>query len=216
MTTVRISTASDRVRVIAEDRDDVFVDGDAQLDVAGEVSTVCEIVGKVTVRVPDGTDIIVGTQSGRISVEGAAGAVAATTSSGRIEVESGTTVDARSESGRITVDRASGVCRVRAESGRVEIGASGGADVSTNSGRISLEDVAGPVWAHCVSGRISIKMSEVHDVDVESVSGRISVALPNGTAVHHLNGKDDATPTPAACDCAVRTTSVSGRIEVTP
>jgi DUF4097 and DUF4098 domain-containing protein YvlB len=140
--------------------------------------------------------------------------VAANTKSGRIEVESGTTVDARSQSGRVTVLRATGVCRVRAESTRVEIGASAGADASTNSGRITLENVDGPVRAHCISSRIEIEMAGAHDVDADTVSGRISVTLPAGTAVHRLTGKDDDSPAPAGCDCTVRATSISGRIQV--
>ena len=96
------------------------------------------------------------------------------------------------------------------------IGASAGADVSAVSGRIELNKVDGPVRAHCVSGRISIKMAGAHDVDADTVSGRIEVGLPKGTAVHHLSGKNLLEPQPADCDCTVRATSVSGRVEVTP
>lgn len=216
MTAVRISTASGRVRVIAEARDDVHVDGDATVDSRDETTTVVTASGRVVVRVPEGTDVVVGTDSGRVEVHGRAGGIAATTTSGRIEVDEGTNVDARSESGRIVVGRATGVCRIRGNTGRVEIGASAGADASTNSGRIVLRDVDGPVRAHCISGRIEIGMAAAHDVDAETVSGRITVTMPDGTTVHRLQGKDDDSPPPADSDCSVRATSISGRIRVQP
>ena len=110
VTAVRISTTSGRVRVIAEDRRDVTFDGDGRVDEAGDTTTITSAAGRLTVRVPAKSSVVVGSVSGRVTVEGPAGTVAITTTSGRIDVESGTAVDARADSGRITVGTASGVC----------------------------------------------------------------------------------------------------------
>lgn len=213
MTAVRISNGNGRVRVIAEDRDDVAVDG-GTTDEADGLTTVTSHSDRVVVRVPIGTDVVVGTSSGRITVDGSVGALAATTESGRIEIESARTVDARAETGAITVEHAVEMCRARANTGRIEVGRSGAADVSTTTGRIELKQVDGPVHAHCVSGRIRIEMLAPHDVDADTVSGSVRVSMPSGTRVHLLDGKDDDTPAPPDCHCSVRASSVTGRVSV--
>ncbi len=214
MTTVRISTTSGGVRVLAEERHDTAIDGHARVDEADGITTVVGGSDRLTVRVPNGTDVVVGTDSGKVEIKGRVGAVATTTTSGRIDIETATTVDARSSTGRIQVRHASGRCRIQGATGRIEIGGCGGADVSTETGRIELKGVNGPVHAHCVSGRIDVEMVDAHDVDAETISGRVEVALPRGTVVHHLRGRDDDTPQPEGCDCAVRATSVTGRVHV--
>ena len=59
-------------------------------------------------------------------------------------------------------------------------------------------------------------MAAAHDVDADTVSGRITITMPKGTTIHHLSGKADKSPAPAGCDCSVRATSVSGRVQVEP
>lgn len=201
MTAVRISTTSNRVVVVAEDRPDVTVDGAARVAEAGGVTTIDQVRGRLSVRVPLGTDVVVGSASARVEVRGAAGDVAVTSESGRVSVEQARTVDVRSSSGRIEVGRVAGECRLRSISGRVQVERCGGADASTTSGRVVLRGVDGPVRAHCVSGRIEVVLESAHDVDAETVSGRISVSLPPGV-------RGDGS------DCICRARSVSGRIAV--
>ncbi|MCP3910814.1 MAG: DUF4097 family beta strand repeat protein [Actinomycetia bacterium] len=201
MSSVRISTTSGRVHVRAEPRDDVEVEGDADVSIDPGCTTVSGQTGKVLVRVPIGTNIRVGTNAGRVTMDGPIGDVAVVTESGRVEVDNAQDVDVRSGSGRVKIARANGWCRVRSVSGRVEVGACAGADVSTDSGRVSLAGVEGPTRAHCVDGRIDLEMTAAADVDAATVTGRIQVSFPRGVE--------------AGVDCTVATNSISGRVEVT-
>jgi DUF4097 and DUF4098 domain-containing protein YvlB len=182
---VRISSRSGRVDVVAEAREGVAaykggramsVDDDGSITVSSRSSA-------LVVRVPEGTDVVVGTISGRITLVGALGKVAATTVSSRISVESAERVDARSISGRVTVGECSGEVRVDAVSGRAQVGSAGAVFLSTASGRITVGEVRGKVRARAVSGRIEITVTESPlDVKVESVSGRITVKAPRSAA----------------------------------
>lgn len=214
MASVRVSSGSQRVQVVAEDRDDISVDGEARVQRDGDRTTVDQARGRLTLRVPTGTDVVIGTTSGRVDVDGAVGAASIVTESGRIEIDQAASVDARTESARLRVGRVQGRCRVRNKSGRVEIGACGGADVATETGRIRLTHVSGEVEAHCVSGRIDVQFDTPADVDAETVSGRISIDLPSGTRPHRVDHADNS-DRPDDCDCTVRAVSVSGRVEVT-
>ena len=152
--TVRISATSDRVRVTAEARDDVLVQGDASVRTSGSRTTVESRGDRILVRVPEGADLVIGTTSARVDVEGAAGRVAVVTESGRITVEDATSADIRTRSARVKVGRTAAECCVRSSSGRVTIGECGSAEATTKSGRIVVLAANGPVRAHCVSGRV--------------------------------------------------------------
>lgn len=205
---VRIAADSGRVRVIAGDH--AFrVDGEARVHIDGAEATV-ETSQRVTVHVPTGTDIVVGTRAGGVDVRGAAGAVAVASESGSITIEAADRVDARTTSGRVKVGRCHGECRVASRSARVTVGHCGTADVSTTSGRIHLHGAEGSVRAHCVSGHIDVEMDGPHDADVETVSGRVQVTYPPG--VRFLRSEVDD-PDPGAT-CSVRARSVSGRVSV--
>lgn len=208
---VRIAAGSGRVRVIAGDHT-FRVDGEAQVRVDGAEATV-ETSQRVTVHVPTGTDIVVGTRSGRVDVRGAAGAVAVTSRSGSVNIEAADRVDARTTSGRVKVDRCHGECRVAARSARVTVGHCGTADVSTTSGRIELRGAEGSVRAHCVSGRIDVEMEGPHDADAETVSGRVQITYPPGV---RFRRSDEGEPDPHQPDaaCTVRARSVSGNVSV--
>jgi DUF4097 and DUF4098 domain-containing protein YvlB len=214
MPSVRISTGSHGVRVIAEARDAVSVDGAARVRLDGEQTTIDEVSGRLIVRVPPESELVIGTGSGRVVVGGPAGDVRVTAESGRVEVEQARSVDARVTSGRVVIGRVTGLCRVRSESGRIEIAECGGADAATNSGRIVLTHVAGPVRAHCVSGRVTVGLDTAHDVDAETVTGRIDISLPPATRAHRVDGSGSLAR-PDAYDCTVRAVSVNGRIGVT-
>lgn len=209
---VRVAASSGRVRVIA--RGDTFlVDGEADVSVDGRRATVDAGIGRVTVHVPEGSEVVVGTTSGRVDVEGIAGAVAVTSGSGSVTIHHARSVDARTTSGRVQVDRCDGECRVASASARVTVDRCGTADVSTSSGRIDLRDVDGRVRAHCVSGRITIEMDGAHDADAETVSGQVRITYPPGVQYRRADDAGRTDPHEAAA-CVVRARSVSGRVSV--
>jgi DUF4097 and DUF4098 domain-containing protein YvlB len=214
ITTVRIATTSGAVRVIAEDRADVDVADSLAFSVDDSVMTLSTGSRRALVRVPIGTDLVVGTTSGHAEVIGLVGSAAVTTTSGRVSVEAARSVDIRTASGRIEVGSVAGSCRVLTRSGRVVIGTCGDAHLTSTSGRISLDAAGGPVHAHCVSGRIDITVNSAQDVEAETVSGRISVRLPAGVRPQVIGRRATAEPGSEDYDCVVRARSVSGRIDV--
>ena len=214
--TVRIAAGNERVDIVAEDRRDVRVDGRARVARDGNLYTVDEAKSRLTVSVPMGADLLIGTQSGRVGVSGAAGATSINTESGRVQVDEAASVDIRTSSGKVSVGEVQGESRVRTDSARVEIGASGDADVATDSGRISVGRCTGNVRAHCVSGRVNVDMIAVGDVDVETVSGRIEVMLAPGAVPYTVQGASPAAERPDGTNCTVAIRTVSGRVKVTP
>ena len=202
------------MRIVAEDRADTAVDGDATVSNDRGPTTIDSIRGPIVVRVPEGTDLVIGTTAARVDVEGRVGNVAVVTESGRVVVEHAESLDARTNSGRVLVDRVVNDCCVRTTSARVEVGGCGDADVATDSGRVVLKGVNGSVRAHCVSGRIDVEMDSAHDIDAETVSGRVNVSLPRGARAHQPTDPTDTAPVPDGCDCTVNARSVSGRVDV--
>lgn len=213
MRLVRIAADNGRVHVIAEERDDTAVDGKADVVHDGDRTTITATTSRVTVRVPTGTDLVIGTSSGRVEVSGQAGNVAIVTDSGRITVDQAAAVDARSDSARIVIGDATGTCRIRTDSGAVDVASCGAVDAATDSGRITLKDVHGDVDAHCVSGRISVRLAGANDVEAETVSGRIVVTVPKGVRARRTTPQETTSDT-ADYDCTISASSVSGRVDV--
>jgi DUF4097 and DUF4098 domain-containing protein YvlB len=149
-----------------------------------------------------------------VTIDGRVGAVSAMTTSGRISIADAESVDVRTRSGRIEVKRTSGSCRAVATSARVDIGHCGDADVTSRSGRITLDDANGRVRAHCKSGRIEISMGGAHDVDAETVSGRITVSLPAGVRARVVELPGDPAVDVGGHDCVVVARAGSGRVDV--
>ena len=215
VTSIRISATSGRVKVVAEDRGDVLVQGDATVEHEGSTATVKAGGGRVQIRVPSGVDLVVGADSGRVEVEGRLGAVAVVTQSGRITIEQAAAVDVRTSSGAVAIGRVEGSSRVRTDSGRVTVDETAGADVATKSGRIDLRSVSGRTTAHCVSGRIDLRLDAAADVEAETVSGRISVHVAEGVRARSVTGPLPADLERHGTDCTIATRAVSGRVSVT-
>ncbi len=211
---VRVSASSKPVHVAAEDRSGVEVVGRATVDQSGNRTTIREVESRLAIRVPFGTDLIIGTTSGRIDIDGAVGSVAVVSESGRVEIEHATSVDVRANSSRVEIGLCPGECRIRTVSGRVEVDSCGPADIATETGRITLSGVSGPAHAHCVKSRIEIRMEEGSEVVAETVSGRIDVSLPPGTHVLRSDsGNKEDFEEQADC-CRVHARSVSGRVNI--
>ena len=211
---VLIAATNERIRVVAEKRGDIEVDGDANVDQNRTTLKVEAVGDRLTVRVPEGTEVVVGTTSARVEVEGEVGRVAITTESGRISVEAAETADARTVNGRVELGRIAGDCRVRSKSGRITVKSCAAPDVATVNGSIHLDAVAGTARAHCVSGRINIEMASAHDVFAETVSGRISISMPRGVRVMRRGTTTENSAEPGSYDCVVDARSSSGKISV--
>jgi DUF4097 and DUF4098 domain-containing protein YvlB len=213
MTTVRIVSTSGAIRVIAEERPDVEVPDSVEYSVEESTTTVNAGSRRVTVRVPEGTNLVIGSTSGRVEVLGRVDSVAVVTTSARVSVEVADAVDIRTTSGRVTVGAANESCRVLTKSGRVQVGRCGTAHLTASSGRITVDAASGPAHAHCVSGRVDITMVAAQDVDAETVSGRITVRLPHGVRPWVVQ-RSDVDLAPERHDCVVTARSVSGRVDV--
>ncbi len=211
---VRITTTSGAIHVVAEPELTEVWSSVGPLD-AGLPAIIDGGASKVRVRVPEGTDLVVGSTSGRVTIEGRVGAVSAMSTSGRVSIEHAESIDVRTTSGRIDVKESTGSCRAVATSARVEVGRCGDADVTSRSGRIVLKDANGRVHAHCTSGRIEIALGGAYDVDAETVSGRIVVSLPAEVSAGVVTSPGAPTAPDDDHDCVVVARSVSGRVDVT-
>lgn len=211
---VRISADSGHVDVEARKGAEFTVKGDARVVERDGVATVDEVQGRLRVKVPAGTDLVIGTSSGRVSVRGPAGEVAVVSSSGRVEIEQAAVADVRTDSSRVEVGAVAGACRIRSTSGRVEVERCGAADVASETGRVELRRVGGEIDAHSVSGRIELSLDEPHDVRAETVTGRIDVSLPRGTTAFRSDGPSDGALPPPGTDCTVSARSETGKVVV--
>lgn len=217
---VRVSCVSGRVTVVAEDRIDVEVAGTDDVRHTAGTTTVSTTSGRLEVRVPSGTDIVVGATSGGVSVRGVVGAASITVETGKVVVEHAASLDARSRSGAIEVGSCDGACRVRSATGKIVVGSCGSADVATTSGRISLRDVRGAAVAHCSTGQISIELAGASDVEAETITGRVTVSVPKGVRPLVIGPGDEpsATDVDSSVDdgsvCTVTARSVNGQVKV--
>ncbi len=172
--------------------------------------------GAVTVVVPEGTDVVVGTASGSVECEGRLGAVTITARSGHISVEHAATVDVRSASARIRVARCDGACNALTKSGVVEIGSTESAEVSAISGKVKIGS-AEHARVRCVAGSVKLTTGASPDVKIRTISGAVEIVVPRGaTPQTNLRAKVGR----IRCDCEVGddgmvdVETVSGRISV--
>jgi DUF4097 and DUF4098 domain-containing protein YvlB len=215
---VRVIVTSARVRVVAEDRADVDA-GDAASSGPLDDLTLLAGSGAVTVRVPIGTDVMVGSASGDVTLEGELGSVRATTASGDVDAADVASIDARSLSGKLRVGRSRGTVRLRTKSAGIHVSrAEGEVRAATVSGKVRVDGAAAGVTLKTVSGRIDAVLTAPHDATVETVSGRMTVHVPRAARpnvrVRTVSGKrrvDCETGT----DLTVTGRSISGSITVT-
>jgi DUF4097 and DUF4098 domain-containing protein YvlB len=214
---VRITVGSGKLVVIGETRVDVTVEG-ATTTVSGEDTAVTGGSKDVTIRVPAGTDVVAGTESGDVRLEGSLGAVSVTTSSANVHADEVASIDARTQSGKLRVDVCHGPARLKAQSARVSVGRiEGDARIATKSGRIEIEDARGGVAVRSVSGNVTVHLTGRAAAGFETVSGTVRVSLPAGVRpeVRHRSssGKLKLGPDPGD-DVVITARSVSGDIRV--
>ena len=198
----------------AEARDDVEIvrgrTGDDSDDVRGGSDGV-ELV------VPAGTDLSVGTSSGRITLEGPLGRVTVTTRSGKIKIEQCAELDARTTSASVEVGRVHGDARVKTATGGIALANVGGAvRAATVSSQIEVR-AGGPTEVKTVSGSIHLVVTEARDVAAGSVSGSVQIAVPPGshpaTALRSMSGSRSVEPS-VGTDFEVKARSASGSLAV--
>jgi DUF4097 and DUF4098 domain-containing protein YvlB len=224
---LHLSTSSGRVTVTAEDRSDVLIESGSppadriERDATGRIRFASPKGGSANLelRCPLGSDIVVGTISGAVTLRGQLGAVRATTVSGNVSVESAEELDVRSISGSIDVERASARCRLQTKSGHAVCNTAADAQVSTLSGRIRLSATTGKVHAQSVSGAVDVGTAAKGEVTVQTISGSVHVAVPQGvrpsTRLRSISGRPRVDCPPGE-DCEIRVQSMSGKIEVVP
>ncbi|MFL5608807.1 MAG: DUF4097 family beta strand repeat-containing protein [Gemmatimonadaceae bacterium] len=119
----------------------------------------------MTVLVPRGVAVKVGTGNGAVSVEGVAGEVNASTGNGRV-----------------TVSGTDGQVRVSTGNGDVDVrGAKAAVRVSTGNGRVYVVTAQGPVDAHTGNGDIDVQISALRSAEnmgFHTGSGTVRVTLP--------------------------------------
>ena len=222
--TLRLQSRSGRVEVIAEPRDDVLAEGDAiesQVDDGGATLRIRNGHGRKSfvVRCPVGTDVAIGTQSAPVRLIGDFGTVSVTTATGNIDLDSADEADLRTMSSSITVGSCRGKCRMNSASGKLQAGHVGAASAGSMSGSIEIERVEGPLKARSVSGSIRAACGGEGAIAVKTVSGKVQLSLPQGTAPHtrfkSLSGRI-CCDCPEGSDVLVEAMSVSGSIDVVP
>lgn len=205
---------------------DVVASGDTRLAVTGgDVVTAAdgtvEVRGAnkgsrpVEVRCAAGTDVTVGTTSGKVRLAGPLGAVRVVTASGRVRVESARSLDVRTKSGKVQVEHCAD-CRVVSTSSTVAVERADRAEIATVSGRVEA-DLVGGADVRSVSGTIEIGARDGAQVAVRTVSGAIEVTVPEGSCPATTLASQHGA---VRCDCppgddgTIDAATVSGAISV--
>ncbi len=175
--TVEIENTSGSIEVEGWSRDQVQVTGTIGDDVeeliferdGDEITIKVEIEksiwgtsdgdGDLLIRVPAGSTVEVSTVSANIEVSDVTGEQELSSVSGDIDVSK--------VSGDIDADTVSGDVRIEGEGNNIDV------DATSVSGGVVIQSVAGSVSGDSVSGRVEVSGSEFHDVDLETVNGRI-------------------------------------------
>lgn len=215
---VRVTTSSGSVRVIGEERADVVAEG-GTVKVDGPTVTVVgkKSSGSLTIRCPEGMDLVVGTRSGSLRILGRVGAVRYTAMSGSVQAEHVGSADIRTMSGSIQVERCDGLCRVKTKSGSTRVGSAGAVEVTIGSGSIDVQHVTGSARARAISGSVGIGAQGEGRIEAETMSGSITITLPEGVRPH-VRAKSLSRSTdigvPSGDDCEIYCKTLSGGIKV--
>jgi DUF4097 and DUF4098 domain-containing protein YvlB len=214
---VRVTVSSGDVVVIGEPRDGIDVEG-GRTEAAADEVVVKGGSDDCTVRVPSGTDVVVGSNSGDVTLEGLLGAVSVTTVSASVDAEDVASIDARTVSGKLRVEESRGDVRLKTKSALVHVGrAVGDVRIANLSGRVEVDEAQASVSVKTVSGSVELHVTGRAPVRAESVSGHITITVPAGTRPSvrqkSVSGKRRV-EVEAGTDPEITTRSVSGRLTV--
>jgi DUF4097 and DUF4098 domain-containing protein YvlB len=215
---LKITTRSGNVRVVVGADGEFSVAGgtierrdDGTLHIRRDPSS-----KTIDVHCAPGTDVTVGTASGKVDLIGPLGAVRVATVSGRIRVEEGTRIDVRTKSGKIDIGVCAGDCRIMTKSSAVHVERAGRVTVAGVSGVVLLENVGG-AEVKTVSGKVAVGSTGSDRIAVHTVSGKVDVRLPStvrpATRLRSMSGRVQCELVPGD-DCEVAVVSVSGAIKV--
>ncbi len=215
---MRITSASGRVRVVGESRPDVTVEG-APMVTHHSAQTVLGKSKKIEVRVPAGTDVVVGTLSGNVELRGELGNVRITTASGDVTAEHVASIDARTKSGRVEVQTSLGAVRVKTASSAIRVQtAAGEVRIASVSGKVEVKEARGSASVRTVSGNAELGLGPDAVALVETVSGKMRITVPSGV---HPAARLTSISGKRQCDCdpgddvEITARSVSGDLLVT-
>ena len=178
--------ASGQIVVIGEHRADVVVAGTERAEVTTDGAI--EVTGgskSVEVRCPEGSDVIVGANSGSVELARPARDARVTVGSGSVLVDHVEQLDARTGSGSFEVAECDGECRLKTGSGRIKVVQSGEADLATGSGSVEAELVDG-AKVKAGSGNVDVGLvgsrASRHQGDVGFGHGERAARGPAGDA----------------------------------
>ncbi|MFN8023241.1 MAG: DUF4097 family beta strand repeat-containing protein [Acidimicrobiales bacterium] len=192
--TLRIAGRSTRVELEGRPGAELVVKGGrAEVRDDGTIE-VTPTESRVQVTCPEHADVVISTASGSVRISGHVASLKVITASGKVDVERAVDVDVRTRSGSVSIDSCVNACRIVTSSGAVSVGDAHDVDVSTMSakvrvGRTDLADV------RTTSGSVVVGAGAWARVAARSMSGRVEIALPRGSAA------------------TMRLSSTSGRIE---
>jgi DUF4097 and DUF4098 domain-containing protein YvlB len=149
--------------------------GRAEVDVDGTVRSHGSDL--VEIACPEGSDVVIGSSSGRVDCHGVLGRVAVTGRSGRISIDDARQVEIRTSSGNVAVGRCAESCRVAVDSGTVTIESAGSVDITVASGGVRVGATGGAL-VRGGSGPVELGLVGAGAVDVCTVSGSVSVSVP--------------------------------------
>lgn len=170
----------------------------------------------IEVTCPEGSDVILGTSSGKVVLQGPLGDVRITGSSGTVHVEAARSLDLRVRSGTVSVGTVAGDCLVVSSSGRIEVEKAGNVDLSGVSGTIVAGSVGGGK-VHTTSGRITVGLDRAGDLEVRGTSGTTEIEVARGIApelrLSTVSGKVKR-DLAEGHDCVISVRTVSGTIRL--
>jgi len=215
---IHVTTRSGTVRVAAVEGAELAVIGgtmqprdDGGIDIHRDPAA-----NTIEVRCAPGTDVTVGTSSGKVECSGPLGPVRVATASGKIRIAEAARVDVRTTSGTIEIGTCAGECRIMAKSAAVTVERAAQATVASVSGVVRLQHV-GDAEVKSISGKVSIGSTGAGRVAVRSVSGKVEIRVPAATrpatTLHSTSGKVRSDVAPGT-DFEIAVGSVSGTIQV--
>jgi DUF4097 and DUF4098 domain-containing protein YvlB len=140
----------------------------------------------LTIKIPEGSDLVVRAAAADISCVGRLGEVDLRTASGDVTVATATGgVTANSASGDISISEAGADVAVRSTSGDVRIGrAAGVVNARTVSGDFSIAGCGGSLTANTISGDVQARDLVGGQVELTTVSGDVYASVTTGIALY--------------------------------